>query len=622
MSTAPRPLPDAFIVGTAGHIDHGKTSLVRALTGVDLDALPEERRRGITIALGFTTLNLPSGRVASFVDVPGHERLVRTMIAGACGIDAVLLCVSAVEGVMPQTREHLDILSLLGVERGVVALTMGDLVDEDLALLAEEDVRDAVEGTFLEGAPILLTSAEDRRGLDALIAALDALPVAPRRADGPFRLPVDRAFVRRGFGTVITGTVLSGAIQDGDEVVVLPQGDKARVRGLQVHGAPRSRSASGYRTALNLAGVEKDDLPRGTVVASPTGVPVTSILDVRYRHLADAPPLESGARVRLLIGTAEVMAVIDGLDAEPGAGRYAQLRTAEPVVALPGDRFVLRRESPVTTLGGGVVLDPWAPRARKRERLAAAAALARLEEGDRGVLLERAGPVGLPQAEARVRLGALPEDAARLGDRVLTAAQVDQLQRTLLERLDAWHADHPLSWGPNRRALLRGVLTPLESAAFDALLGGLMEAGHIALDGPRVRRAGWQPVLDDAAAQTRDLILERLEAAGLAALSTAELLAGCVDGDALLALLQESGTAVRIGGRYHPRAALDDMVARVQAALAEEGELTPGKFKDLTGLTRKNAIPLLEWLDGQRVTRRRGDSRVAYHDVSDPPPSL
>ena len=263
--------PDTFVVGTAGHIDHGKTALVRALTGVDLDSLPEEQRRGITIALGFTHLALADGRRAAFVDVPGHERLVRTMIAGASGLDAVVLCVSAVEGVMPQTREHLDILGLLGVRHGLVALTMVDLLGEgsdaeEMLELAVEDVQDAIAGTFLEGAPILPTSAKEILGLEALTSALAALPVEKRDADGPFRLPVDRGFLRRGFGVVITGTVLSGRVQDGQEVLLLPQGEKARVRGIQVHGAEVGESLSGLRTALNLAGPQRDDLPRGTVV--------------------------------------------------------------------------------------------------------------------------------------------------------------------------------------------------------------------------------------------------------------------------------------------------------------------------------------------------------------------
>jgi len=475
-------LPRTFVVGTAGHIDHGKTSLVRALTGVDLDALPEEKRRGITIALGFTPLSLPSGRVASFVDVPGHERLVRTMIAGATGVDAVLLCVSAVEGVMPQTREHLDILKLLAVDVGAIALTMADLVDEEMVELAVEDVRDLVAGSFLEDAPIVVTSAEDRRGIDALIEVLDGLPCDDRRADGPFRLPVDRTFLQRGFGAVVTGTALSGGVRDGDELVVLPQGDKVRVRGIQVHGQKCSESRAGLRTALNLAGATREELPRGTVIAS-KDVPTTQILDARVRLLDSAPALQSGTRVRLLIGTAEVLAVAHGLDGDldPGSSRLVQLRCGEPVVCLPGDRFVLRRESPLTTLGGGIALDPWAPKLRPRDFDRGAEELLRLEAGERGVLLERAGLAGLPEHEARRR----GLEGKRYGGHVFSPGAIERLRRALVEDLARFHRENPLSPGPSRRTLHRGPLAALGTTAFDALLQDLE---GVEFDGPRVRR--------------------------------------------------------------------------------------------------------------------------------------
>ncbi|MCB9741941.1 MAG: selenocysteine-specific translation elongation factor [Alphaproteobacteria bacterium] len=613
MSKAPDRLPDAFVIGTAGHIDHGKTSLVRALTGVDLDRLPEEKRRGITIALGFTTLALPSGRVASFVDVPGHERLVRTMIAGACGLDAVLLCVSAVEGVMPQTREHLDILGLLGVHTGLVVLTMGDLVDEDLAELAVEDARDAVVGTFLEGAPILMTSAHAGAGLAELTEAIDRLPLKPRPEGGPFRLPVDRSFVRRGFGSVVTGTVLSGEVQDGDELVLLPDGERTRVRGLQVHGEPHGHSVVGYRTALNLAGVEREQLPRGTVVASPQGVPVTSMMDGSYRQLRGAPPLSSGDRVRLLLGTAEVMAVAYpvGEDIEPGAEGFLQLRTAEPVVAMPGDRFVLRRESPVTTLGGGEVLDPWAPKLRRRDHALAESQLRRLAEGERVVYLERAGASGLSRAEFQERVGARPEDAQVLGDQVLSEAALEALSAALLEELAQAHAANPLAPGINRRALHRGSLLALQAPAFDALLRQAAEAGSLRIEGARCAAPGWSVQLSPTHEADLDRLRTRLRAAGLAAISTGELLEEVAEGEALLNLLVDGGEAEKIGGRFHHVPALDALVAEVKAALQAEGELTPGRFKELTGLTRKNAIPLLEWLDSKRITRRDGDRRVA-----------
>ena len=588
-------LPKAFVVGTAGHIDHGKTSLIRALTGVDLDSLPEEQERGITIALGFTSLALSDGRVASFVDCPGHERLVRTMIAGATGIDEVLLCVSATEGVMPQTREHLAILELLGIQRGRIALTMCDLADEEMRELAEEDVRDAVEGTFLEHAPIVQTSAQTGEGLELLLQGLTAGAAVERRLGGPFRLPVDRSFVQRGFGVVVTGTTLSGEVRDGEELVILPSGAKARVRGIQVHGQSQPQSRAGLRTALNLAGPTREELPRGTVVADPR-VPVTSMLDVRLRLLEEAPEVKDGGRVRLLIGTAEVMARV-----HPVGERHAQLRTSEPIVAMPGDRFILRRESPVTTLGGGQVLDPWAPRLRSRDHEAAILQLQRLEEGDRQVLLERAGLPGLSTKDAAFR-GLI---GIRFGDRVLSEDAVQAHTEALLQNLDAFHEASPLSLGAPRRSLRRGRLEALDNAAFDALLESI---GGLVLEGPRVRRVGFQVELSAEQRGKLERILRFFEEQGWEPVAFKEL----EFEPALIEWLMDTAVLAKVAGRLYLQKTLDALVVQVEQALAQEGELSPSRFKELTGLSRRGAIPLLEWLDAQKVTRRQGDVRVPF----------
>jgi selenocysteine-specific elongation factor len=610
------------VVGTAGHIDHGKTTLVRALTGVDLDSLPEEKRRGITIALGFTQLELEKGRRAAFVDVPGHERLVRTMIAGASGLDAVVLCVSAVEGVMPQTREHLDILQLLGVRHGLVALTMADLLGDDeeaqeMVELAIDDVQETIAGTFLAGAPIVVTSAVEGRGLDDLRAAIAALPVEKRETTGPFRLPVDRCFLRRGFGVVITGTVLSGQIRDGDDVVLLPSGEKARVRGIQVHGNKVTCSSSGLRTALNLAGPQRQDLPRGAVVASTSGVAVTSVLDVRYRHLSGAPILERETRVRLLVGTAEVMAVADPLDDRdspvlPGESRLLQLRCAEPVACLPGDRFVLRRQSPVTTLGGGEILDPWAPRVRRRNASRAVTLLERIEAGDGLARIDRGGALGLARTDVLERLGSIPDHAIDLGVRVLTAPAVDVLERHLLADLAQTHTRFPLATGIGRRELRRGRLAGMEATAFDALIARLEQAGALVVEGPRVRLPDWQVVMEPAHQKAVDQLIALLLRKGLDTPSLKDVLeGGLVGGEALIALLVEQGRVHRIGGRLYAAEPLSQLIDNVRRTLAEIGELSPQTFKELTGLSRRGAIPLLEWLDSQKVTRRMGDVRVA-----------
>jgi len=603
-----------YIVGTAGHIDHGKTSLVRALTGVDLDTLPEEQRRGITIALGFTRLALPSGRAVAFVDVPGHERLVRTMIAGAAGVDAVMFCVSASEGVMPQTMEHLDILQLLGVKHGIIALTMADLVDPELAELAAEEMRDTVAGTFLADAPIVLTSAETRQGLDELAELLDALPVERRSEQGPFRLPVDRSFVSPGFGSVITGTVLSGTVSDGDEVELLPSGERGRVRGLQVHGEKKPSATAGLRTALNIAGVERDDLPRGTVVASPGEVPVTSILDVRYRHLASAPRLERGARVRVLVGTAEVMAVADPLDAdalEPGEGALVQIRTAEPLACLPGDPVILRRESPVVTVGGGRVIDPWAPRVRRRDALAAAELLERIEAGDKLAFLERAGPAGLPVSDAKRRLGAAVAEAVALGGYRLSPAQTAALADALVEGLTRFHEETPLAVGAGRRVLHRGRLAALDGAAFNALLERVAEEGRVVVEGPRVRLPDWEVRLGAAHQASVDALFAALRSADLDPPDARKVVEKLTDGDELVALLVTQGALVRMGPRVFLRERLDALIAAVRGLLGEKGEMSPGDFKELTGLSRRAAIPLMEWLDAEGITVRVGDVRVS-----------
>lgn len=602
-------MSEHLIIGTAGHIDHGKTSLIRAITGVDLDRLPEERERGITITLGFTHLTLDSGRTVSFIDVPGHERLVRTMISGATGLDAAMLCVSAVEGVMPQTREHLAILELLGVKQGIIALTMTDLVDEEMLELAQMDVEEAIEGTPLEGAPILLTSAgPEPAGIEAVLEALQALTPRSQDNDSPFRLPIDRAFVRRGFGTVITGTTRSGSITDGTEVVILPEGTRARIRGIQVHGESVEQALSGQRTAINLAGIEREDLARGMTLALPDTLPPAHILDARYHHLAEAPEIPHDSRVRLLVGTSEVMAVLSVLDDEalrPGQSHLIQLRTDAPLVSLPRDRFVLRRESPVQTLGGGILLDPWAGRLRRKHHAEAVAQLTALEAGDKSIFLLRAGEEGLTPRQAELYE---LTDATSLGGLHLHPEVVSRLRQTLMDSLRQWHAEHPLAAGVGRRDLRRGVFQRLPERVYIELLESLAEAGELVFEGPRLRAAEFSIALSEAQKKT----MADLTAAVLAAkLEGPRFDVHVKEIPELLQLLLESGVLVRVGPHLIHHDPLSTLKAQVVALLAEKGEMQPTDFKAMTGLSRRFAIPLLEWLDAQRVTVRRGDVRVA-----------
>ncbi len=621
-----------LVIGTAGHIDHGKTSLIRRLTGVDLDTLPEEQERKITIALGFTHLPLPSGRVAAFVDVPGHERLVRTMVAGASGIDAVLLCVSAVEGVMPQTTEHLAILQLLGVEQGLVALTFADQVDEELLELAEEEARDTLEGTALAAAPILPVSSVTGQGVPAILSALDALESGDRRVEGGFRLPVDRVFSRHGHGTVVTGTVAAGQLALGDEVDVVPGSPRVRVRGIQVHGETVSSTQAGLRTALNL-NVSRGELERGHQVISPGAVPSTRVVEVAYSHLAGAPVIEDLSEVRFLCGTAEVVATARPLGAErvpPEAEGWTggdwqgfmQLLLAKPVGCLPQDRFVLRRASPVETLGGGRVLDPWCRPVRHRERGSRAAQAARLAAGERDVLLERAGLNGLSLDDARLR-GCLPGDCSSadrdawgrvVGDRAIHALHLRRLWDTVRQVLGRYHAQAPLSPGAHRKELVAGPLHALGDRALEALLQQMLEAGELARAAGRYRLAEHSLQLDEA----QQAACARLEAAALRPGLALEPLHALVaegahpDAEALLHHLVDRGRLVRVGPFIGHRRALDDLTAQVKSWLRSEGSFTPGQAKERLGLTRKHLIPLLEWLDAQRVTRRVGGARAAF----------
>ncbi len=610
----------ALVVGTAGHIDHGKTSLVRSLTGIDLDRLPEEQARGITIALGATPMDLPDGRRVGMIDVPGHERLIRTMVAGATGIDAVLLCVSAVDGAMPQTREHLAILDLLGVSQGAVVLTMADLVDDDMLELAEEDVSDTVAGTFLEGCPVVAFSAIDGRGRDAVLDVLTGFADTRRSSEGPFRLPVDRVFSRPGFGTVATGTVWSGQVEDGATVTALPGGATARVRGIEVHGEKVAVAYAGRRTALNLAGAESDDVSRGHVIVVGE-VPAASMIDVRYRHLPDAPALRDGAGVRVLLGTAERMGRMhlaeppsagedDGF--RPGRAHWAQVRLDEPLPCLPGDRFVVRRPSPQTTLGGGEVLDPWAPRLRQRDRVRAAEELARLAEGDALVWLERAGEQGLTDAQWRARGKA--ESGRLVGDRWFAPTVALRLQGALLEALAAYHHDHPLSLGAHRRELRRGRLAHVTDRVFDDLVNQLASDHAVVVEGPLVRIAGFAVELTPEQERRRRAVVEALLAAGLAGAGLKELAEahGPEEVPALMRLLAAEGVVQEVTGvGWVASSHLAELEDRLRDWFTEHDVLSPPEFKELTGLTRKAAIPLLEWLDAARLTQRADEGRVA-----------
>ncbi len=627
---------DHVVVGTAGHIDHGKSTLVRALTGTDPDRLPEERRRGITIDLGFAHRTL-DGITFSFVDVPGHERFVHNMLAGATGIDLLLLVVAADESVMPQTREHLGICRLLGLSAGVVALTRIDLAGEDLTAVAHDEVRELVRGTFLEDAPIVPVSGATGAGLADLERALveAAARLAPRPAGPWARLPVDRVFAAKGFGTIVTGTLGGAALHVGQTLVAVPGELEARVRGLQVHGATVDTAGPQRRVAVNLQGIDRERLSRGMVLVPPGRGVTTSVFDAALEVLGDAPAaLEDGQRVRLHHGTAELLGRLR-LPAPgrlaPGAQGAVQVRLEAPLVALPGDRFVVRRYSPVVTLAGGVIVDLDPPRWRRADpawsahvaRLASASPLERLAAS-----AERAGEAGFVLGERSLRLGLTPDEARELastlagsrawlllgGSVLLAAAAAQALEQRLRRTLSAHHRERPLEPGPAPERL-RATLAPDWSAeAFRDWLVRLADAKVLVASTEAVRLASHRGELEGPDRDRLARLLQVLEAAGLAALSEDEWIerAGTgADGRRLVPFAVRRGAAVRLpDGACLGKSAWDGLLGRLrEAAAAGRTEFDVAAFKDLFGLTRKHAIPLLEKLDDAGVTQRVGNLR-------------
>ena len=627
-----------LILGTAGHIDHGKTALIRALTGIDTDRLKEEKERGITIELGFAYLDLPSGIRLGIVDVPGHERFVKNMVAGAGGIDMVGLVVAADEGVMPQTVEHLNILKLLDVHTGLVVITKADLADGDFIDLVEEELAEFVSGTFLEGAPVVRVSSTTGTGLDRLVSILDELTgrVKARRTSGTFRLPVDRVFSMKGFGTVITGTLLSGGIKTGEEVAVMPRGMKAKVRGIQVHGEQKPEAVAGSRTALNLSGMDRDQLERGDVLISPGTIEPTYMVDVLLMNLADAPPLKNRTKVRFHAGTSEIMAHVVLLNRDvlgPGDEAPAQIRLTEPAVLIPGDRFVLRSLSPATTVGGGEALNAH-PKKHRRFSEEVLVDIDRLMSGGHvehiEIFLKNAGPpgataremaawVGIPENQSREFLGELASagsavivDADKF--RYVARGEVERLGELLVARLKAHHEAQPTRPGISKEELLSKMPWGVDARLMTRLLEGLTKAGRITLAGDTVALSGHRVSIKDDEAHIASRAAELIRAGGLSPPSTQELAENLGSPEQnikkLLSAVSHDGSIVKVKDTlYFGADHLTDLKGRLVAFLKEKNELTTQDFKEMTGATRKYTIPLLEYFDGQKVTMRVGDVR-------------
>lgn len=629
----------AGVIGTAGHVDHGKTALVRALTGVDTDRLAEEKRRGISIDLGFAELILPSGQHAAIVDVPGHERFIRTMVAGASGIDLALLVVASDEGVMPQTREHVAIMQILGVTEAVVALCKADLVQEDWLALVTEEVHALLDETPFASAPVLPVSARTGQGLSALLGALESGlgRIQRRPANGPARIPIDRVFSVAGFGTVVTGTMTSGSVTVEDRLELVPARRMTRIRGLQVHGRPVGSAFAGQRVAANLSGIARSEVQRGDVLVTPASLTTTDQLAVRLSTVSDsAQALKNGQRLHLHLGTAEVLcrATLLAEDAlDPGASGYAVLRLERPVAATPGDRFILRSYSPVRTLGGGLVLE--VARRFRRHRASDLEVLVLIEEGnpqERLMAVFRtqsplpvstaAQRVGRPEAETQTDVDQLVAQGrlVALGPApsALYIAEPDwaQLRRVVLQTLAAHHAAHPLRTGMPRGELRGKALAALDPRTASVILSHLADDGDIQTNGEWVALAGFRPQLSGDLADVAERMVHRVQSAGLQpppieqVATDAGFVGSAPDREELLAYLVQSGRLVRIDATlYYASDPLQEAIRLVRASLDAHPTLTIAELRDLLGITRKYAVPLAEHLDRIGVTRRTGDVR-------------
>lgn len=625
-----------FVIGTAGHVDHGKSTLVKALTGIDPDRLREEKEREMTIDLGFAWMTLPSGRRLSIVDVPGHERFIKNMLAGVGGFDAALLVVAADEGPMPQTREHLAIIDLLEIRHGVVALTKRDLVDEDWLELVQAEVEELLRGTTLEGARIIPVAATSGQGLTELIDAIDRVldHVPPHPGRGRPRLAIDRVFTMSGFGTVVTGTLRDGELEVGQEVEILPRGLRARVRGLQSHRTRVERALPGSRTAVNLSGVEVDEIERGDVLTVPGWLKPTTLLDARLRMVPDAPaPLEQNDEVDFFVGTSETLARVTLLDAErlePGQSGWVQLRLQEPIVAARGDRFIIRRPSPGSTLGGGIIVDT-APRRHRRFRPEVIRALEALASGDPETILLQvlAGDQVLEWRELLQRASLDESTAAEAIQRVIAAGHVlvldggdgplspttplvrreaaERLCARLLELVQDYHSRFPLRRGlPREMARSRLGLT---QRAFDYVVLRLANAGQL-VEEDEILRLPEHRIRLDAEQESR---ARAYEAALRRAPFTPPAPAEYGLESELVQALADLGRVVRITDDvvFAPEA-WEAIQQRVLALIDAHGSVTLAQVRDELGTSRKYAQALLEYLDQRHVTRRVGDARVRY----------
>jgi selenocysteine-specific elongation factor len=629
-----------IVLGTAGHVDHGKTALIRAITGVDTDRLKEEKERGISIELGFASLTLRNNLTLGVIDVPGHERFIKNMVSGAAGIDLVVLVIAADEGVMPQTREHLQICELLGIKKGIVALTKIDLVDKDWIDLVKDDVRNFLQGTFMQEAPVIPVSSLSREGLETLLDALISITegIEGESDSGIFRLPVDRVFTMRGFGTVVTGTLASGNVSVGDDVEVLPQGILARIRGIQIHGQSASTAEAGQRTAINLQGVEKTTIERGDVVVRPNTLRPSKRLDLHVTYLpGHDKKLKNRSLVRFHVGTTELIARIILLDREemaPGEKGNIQIILESPAVAMAGDRFVLRSYSPITTIGGGIIVDSL-PRKHGRysERVHREFDLLRDGEDAEKVatMIERAGIEGIDISRLTERTG-MHQDVLKKILNVLysqrKAVRIDvddprifsfhvykNLQEKTLVEVRAYHNKYPLRGGIMKEELRNTMGSFISSKFFNMAIRELEKIGQIVIDREIVHMPGHSVNLKGELEDIRTEIASLYMESRLTPPTVREIITKFADQrdkvENVLGIMLKEGALFRISEElYFHKDALLKLRENYKNLLMKEGKATPASFKELTGLSRKFIIPLMEYFDVTKLTVRAGDHRI------------
>ena len=631
-----------IVLGTAGHVDHGKTSLVRALTGIDTDRLKEEKQRGITIELGFAFLDLPCGHRLGIIDVPGHEKFVKNMVAGAAGIDLVAFVVAADEGIMPQTREHFEICSLLGVKRGLIVITKIDMVEAEWLEMVQDEVRQFCAGSFLEDAPMVLVSSVSGQGIASVKEELDRMIGGAdfTEAFGPFRLPVDRIFSMKGFGAVVTGTSISGRIKVGDDVCLYPRLQPAKIRGIQVHGQDVQEVEAGHRTAINLQGLEKEFVTRGDILASPNSLFPSFMLDADFTYLSsNTKPLKNRTRVRVHLGTAEIMGrlvLLEHEEAMPGARLNVQLLLEEAVGVWPGDHYVVRSYSPVQTIGGGVVLNNCPGRKRRRFKEANHEIFELYHAGAGEALaifhLDERGPQGMTFNELEVRLGIFGKRLKKILDRpistsaivvvdsdrqwMVSAQTMSHLKAETLAILTLSHQQNPLKTGIGKEELRSRLLQGLEPKLLQLMINSLAKEGKIVQEGATLRLIGHQVALKEDEQSARRELAALLQKAALSPPTKKDLIAELSKYSTtltvqILELMVRDQQVVKVSeDLYFDKQALVTLQERLVALLTKDGEMDAQGFKALTGISRKYSIPLLEYFDKLKITIRVGDKRV------------